>query len=361
MVWVRMIHLQLVLRRLGILLLVLLLLLASWGCGKKLAPIPPDSLVPGEVRQFTVRQDGQALRLSWLLPRVNIDNLPLTDIQGFRILRHQDRLAAAAGCPLDLNLLAIIDLSFPQAGEVNGEAVSYRDEQLEPGQRYSYQVVAFARGGQPGIPSPILSHAWDVVPQAPQSLEAQAGDRQVQLAWPTVDRLADGRSCPGQVSYNIYRQAPDSAWTMVNQTPVLDTKFLDISVANDVTYRYLVRASRKIGPDFLESPDSPIQTAKPVDMTPPAPVLNLVAAATQQGIELRWEPGREPDLAGYKVFRRSLAEPQFQQLTPQVVTKPYFVDVGASKGVTYFYYVLAVDNSRRANQSLPSETVSANR
>ncbi len=348
-------------RHFGTILLALLLLTGSWGCGKKMAPIPPDSLVPAEVRNFSVRQDGKALRLTWLLPRVNIDNQPLTDIQGFRLFRHQAGLAAAAGCPPDLDLLAVIDLSYPQMGEVSGEAVSYRDDKVEPGQRYSYQVVGFARGGQPGTPSAILSHAWDTLPQAPATLQAQAGDRQVQLAWPAVDRLADGRPFPGQPGYNVYRQAPDHGWVLVNPDPLTDTKFLDIGVANDITYRYLVRALRKIGPDVLESLDSPIQTAKPVDMTPPAPVVNLVAVPTAKGIELRWEPGREPDLAGYLVFRRSLAEPQFQQVTPQLLAKPYFVDAAASQGVTYFYYVVAVDNSRRANQSLPSETVSTSR
>ena len=59
----------------------------SCGCGKKAPPIPPDSLVPGEVRNFSVQQDGQALSLQWLIPKVNVDNQPLTDIQGFQILR----------------------------------------------------------------------------------------------------------------------------------------------------------------------------------------------------------------------------------------------------------------------------------
>jgi len=361
MVWTRIILSWSGARRFGSLLLVFLLLTGVWGCGKKMPPMPPDSLVPGEVRNFTVRQDGPALRLTWLLPRVNIDNQPLTDIQGFRILRRGEPQVAAAPCPPDLDLFAVIDLSFPQSGEVAGEAVSFRDEQLEPGRRYYYQVVGFARGGHLGRPSAVLSHAWETLPQAPASLSAQAGDRQVQLAWPPVRRLADGRPLPVAVTYNIYRQESPGSWTLLNQSPVTEANFLDISAANDVTYRYLVRAVRQVGGDVLESLESPVQTAKPVDMTPPAPVVDLVAVPTDQGIELRWEPGREPDLAGYLVFRRSLAEPQFQPMTPRLLTQPYFVDAAASRGVTYFYYVVAVDNSRRANRSLPSEPVAASR
>jgi hypothetical protein len=331
------------------------------GCGKKMAPIPPDSLVPGEVRNFSVRQDGQALSLQWLFPRVNIDNQPLTDIQGFRILRNQDSLSATAGCPPELKPLANIDLAFPQVGEVQGEQVRYRDENLQPGYRYFYQIVGFDRGDHLGQASPVISHVWDILPQPPAKLEAQAGDRQVMLTWPPVTLLDNKQPMPGSVTYNVYREAKGSVFTLVNTTPVIAAKFQDIAVANDITYRYLVRTVRQVGSGSLESQDSPLQIAKPGDLTPPAPVLNLVAVATEKGIELRWEAGREPDLAGYRVYRRSLAEPQFRVLTSQLIAIPYFVDQETGTGVTYYYYVLAVDNSRRANQSLPSETVEVTR
>ena len=348
-------------KSLSIILIVLVAALTIGGCGKKMAPIPPGSLVPGEVRNLTVRQDGQALSLAWLIPKVNIDNQPLTDIQGFWVWRNHDNLGSTASCPPELYPLAKIDLMYPVAGEVQGEAVRYRDDNLEPGRRYFYQVVGFDRSDHPGQPSATVSHVWDILPQAPVSLTAQAGDRQVALSWPAVSRLANGQPLPGPVAYNVYRQGPESGFTRINTGPVTQASFQDITVANEVTYRYLVRTVRQAGSGSLESLDSPVQTAKPEDLTPPAPVLNLFAVATDQGTELRWDAGREPDLAGYLVFRRSLAEPQFQLLTPQLVAKPYFVDQTATKGVTYSYYVVAVDASRRGNQSLPSEAVGMTR
>jgi fibronectin type 3 domain-containing protein len=181
------------------------------------------------------------------------------------------------------------------------------------------------------------------------------------LSWPAVSLLANGRPISGRLTYNVYRESPGTGFQLVNTSPVLEAKFQDITVANDVSYRYLVRTVREVGSTSLESLDSPAQIAKPVDQTPPAPVLNLVAVSTAKGIELRWEAGREPDLAGYRVFRRSLAEPQFRLLNSQLVKAPYFIDSETAQGVTYYYYVAAVDNSRRANQSLPSETVEVTR
>jgi uncharacterized protein len=342
-------------------LILLLVAALACGCGKKMAPIPPDSLVPGEVRNFSVKQDGQALVLRWQVPRVNVDNQPLTDIQGFAILRSKETIFRAAGCPPELTPLAKIDLAFPQAGEVKGEQVSYRDENLEPGNRYFYRVVGFDRGDHPGLGSPILSHIWDILPQPPAKLEAQAGDRQVTLAWPPVTLLANGKTLPGVATYNVYREAKGGGFSLINTSPVTATNFQDITAVNEVMYRYLVRTVRQVGSGSLESLDSPLQTAKPLDLTPPAPVLNLVAVSTDKGIELRWDAGREPDLAGYRVYRRSLAEPQFRLLTPQLDNKPYYVDQETAKGVTYYYYVVAVDNAPRANPSLPSETVEITR
>ncbi len=348
-------------------LISLSILLVGWaaillpGCGKKMNPIPPDSLVPGEVRNFTVRQDGQALSLQWLFPKVNIEGQPLTDIQGFRILRNQDSLTSTAGCPPELKHLADIDLAYPLAGEVQGEQGRYRDETLEPGYRYFYQIAGFDRGGHLGLLSPVVSQVWDTLPQPPQKLETQAGDRQVVLTWEPATFLVNGRPLAGPVTYNVYRQSQGSGFTMVNKAPVTEASFQDITVLNDTDYRYLVRTVRTVGGDFLESLDAPMQKARPEDHTPPAPVLNLVAVSTEKGIELRWDSGREPDLAGYRIYRRSLTEPQFRLLNPQMLTKPYLVDQETGKGVTYYYYVVAVDNSRRGNQSLPSEAVEITR
>jgi fibronectin type 3 domain-containing protein len=72
-------------------------------------------------------------------------------------------------------------------------------------------------------------------------------------------------------------------------------------------------------------------------------------------VELRWDPSPVPDLAGYRVYRRAAGEAKFTLLTPELLKKPYLVDEGVQRGRTYHYYVTAVDNTPRANESLPSE------
>jgi fibronectin type 3 domain-containing protein len=83
--------------------------------------------------------------------------------------------------------------------------------------------------------------------------------------------------------------------------------------------------------------------------------LNFLAVPTSQGVELRWEESPTPDVAGYRVYRRLTGEEKYTRLTPELVKKPYFVDSQVNRGQTYHYYVTAVDDSPRANESLPSE------
>ena len=59
------------------------------------------------------------------------------------------------------------------------------------------------------------------------------------------------------------------------------------------------------------------------------------------------------------VYRRQAGDARSTRLTPELVNKPYFVDTQAVRGQTYYYAVTAVDNSRRANESLPSEEAAA--
>jgi fibronectin type 3 domain-containing protein len=128
-------------------------------------------------------------------------------------------------------------------------------------------------------------------------------------------------------------------------------------VLNEVEYTYKVQAVRRLGGELLASLDSPLRVAKPVKLTPPPPLLDLVAVATDQGVELHWGPSPVPesDLAGYRVYRRESGAAQSVLLTPKLLTKPYFVDFQVNLGQTYYYYVTAVDSSPRANESLPSE------
>jgi len=335
------------------------LLLFTGACGKKMTPYAPDQVLPGPVQEFRLTQEGGALVLSWLLPRENLLGQPLTQVQGCRVYRAAVKgVRPEALSASDFVLYADIDLAYPQRGEVRGEAVLFQDRDLTPEHRYYYRVAAYDQDGHPGGWSRTLSRAWGWLPRSPAQLDAAPGDKMVSLSWRPVLALQDGSPARDLGGYLIYRQSGQGPWIRVTPAPVAANSFQDVAVLNDIEYTYKVVAVRPLGGDLLASLDSPTRTAKPEKRTPPPPVLNLLAVPTRQGMELRWEPSPVPDAAGYRVYRRATGEERYTRLTPDLVKKPYFVDSRATRGGTYHYYVTAVDDSPRANESLPSEVVS---
>ncbi len=339
-------------------LLVLLgLLVLVAACGKKLPPLAPDKVLPAPVREFKLSQEGDALVLSWLLPRVNLLGQPLTQVQGCRVYRGEVRgVSSEAPCPsTNFVLYADIDLAYPQKGEVRGEALVFQDRELAPDHRYFYRVAAYDQSGDLGGWSPTLNHVWGWLPRAPRDLKAMPGDKVVGLNWSPVTQLSNGSPARDLAGYLILRRSGDSAWIKLRPEPVTQAAYQDVAVLNEVEYTYKVQAVRRLGGELLASVDSPLQVAKPEKLTPPPPLLGLFAVATSRGVELRWEPSPAADLAGYRVYRRGPGAVAPELLTLELLTKPYFVDSRVRQGQTYSYYVTAVDSSRRANESLPSE------
>jgi hypothetical protein len=96
------------------------------------------------------------------------------------------------------------------------------------------------------------------------------------------------------------------------------------------------------------------------DRTAPARPAAPVAAREATGgtaIVLDWPDSREPDLAGYHVFRATMPGGPYTRLTPSPVVRSTYRDALAPAGANLFYVVRAVDTS--GNTSGQSPEVSA--
>jgi len=74
----------------------------------------------------------------------------------------------------------------------------------------------------------------------------------------------------------------------------------------------------------------------------------------QYEVNLSWTPPSGSDeIAGYNIYRAASNSASFQQLNSSLDTSTVFVDSNVQSGISYSYFVVAVDMS--GNWSLPSD------
>jgi fibronectin type 3 domain-containing protein len=300
--------------------------------------------------------------LAWTNPSRRADNTALRDLTSARVYRSEDDgLGQPRAAVLRRGRIAGWDevTAIPLADREVGrdQRLSVEDHQgLLPGRRYSYVVLTEDAQGRVSPPSPRVSVVLIAVPEAPGGLTAQAGEREVRLAWKPPERLADGSPLTGRITYEVLR-GEDAAipGQAVTPKPTEATAFVDRSVENDRTYRYVVRALRQDAATLARGAPSPSAEATPRDMTPPAPPDDLVAVPAIDSVQLSWRPSPDADVASYVVYRARAGE-AFTQVGSTPPTRTVLVDAGVPPG-TYRYAVTALDAGARPNESARSNVV----
>ncbi len=337
-------------RRISLLSVLIPLLILWAGCGKKGPPVSYDRIVPKMVNDLgaSVREGRVILR--WSLPRENTDGAKLVDLKGFMILRGSFEGEECKGCPERLIPIAEVDLASREQYVIEADRVFWADNGLWAGRTYRYRVLGFNRRGHFSQESNKVEVLWDLPPPSPNQLRAVAGDGMVELRWVRVEEA---------LGYNLYRGEAEEDFPLdpLNAEPIETTHYRDTRVVNDRDYRYAVRSVTKAGETLIEGRGSRPIIVAPVDLIPPSPPTGLVAFPLPQGMELTWIANPEPDVVGYRVYRRRVFEGAFQRLTDEMLRGTTYVDRKVRSGEEYDYGVTAIDGSRHQNESAFSEMI----
>ncbi len=364
-------------------LLVLALALVAAGCGKKVAPIPPEQRIPRPVTGLTATAVEGAIEVTWVNPTRRADNTRLVDLVAARVYRTDDEglgepkpALLSRGRILGYPELARLDLllrpgppggrpivaapppTAPVTWTIEGNAVRLTDRRdLVYGRRYTYVVVTEDYDGRVSPPSARVSIVYLAPPRPPTGLTAVAGEHEVRLTWTAPTELVDGAPLPAPPLYEVLRSAsPDAPLVSITPAPVAGTTFVDHGVENDRAYTYALRPIRVQGTTVARGEPSERVTATPVDLTPPSAPTNLVATPAGSGVvRLSWAASPEADVALYVVYRGP-ATGALERIGTVRAPTTTFVDRDLPRG-TYRYAVSAQDASARANESARSGEV----
>jgi hypothetical protein len=348
---------------------ILLGCIALSGCGVPGAPQPPSTGIPRFVGDLKAMRKGDTVTLTWTTPTETTDG-ELVRKAGKMLVQR----ALASGNDSELKFQTISELPLqPTLKEERGPQVTATDS-LSSLLRASgnadfaiYSVLAQNRNGRSfGLPNRASVPLVLTLP-APQKVEVEPVPAGIKIAWGQATPPRNERKLSVQYAYRIMRkQEGANDAVMAKQISAGDGPgvFVDDGIEWEKKYQYWIipvtlwqEGSRK---GEVEGEDSPTVAVLAHDSFPPAAPSGIQAVYTpvpdHPFIDITWTPNREPDLAGYNVYRRAENEAAPVKINSELVKTPRYADPGIRPGMKYFYSVSAVD--LRGNESGRSEETS---
>lgn len=322
-----------------------LALLFLLSCGSVGEPLPPLLNIPGRSEDLSAHQTEQGIILEWTWPETTTEGMPLTDLERFGVYF----MATSPGQPppSDFEIQSNWLRDIEGAGLENlgpGDPVQVTlDAEPFLGKAFALGVRAESRRGRSAGFSNLIVIEVLPLPAAPSAPQLTVTADDIELTWPAV---------PGARSYRLYRRA-ESGDKFEPIATTTETSFRDSQFTWDQTYIYRVQS-------LTGSPSYQVagHTSEPTQITardtfPPSAPAGLRVVEGLDSIALSWQPGPEPDLAGYRL-RRIAGNTEPVVLDPSLIPTLSFNDKTVEKGVTYRYQLTAIDQNN--NESSPAES-----
>ena len=347
------------------------------GCAAQGPPHPPRVQVPQRVTDLAVHQVGATLELVFTPPALATDGEGLTkpvEVEIFREITLPSTSSSqattadpksATSSPTPAKpwvTLGPSDLSrLGQARKVvYADLVSKQQFSASVGSIFGYRVRPITRGFRGrAILSEISNRAAATlldVSGPVQDLKVVTTEKALCLGWEAPARMLTGALLAHLAGYRVYRSEKPKLESFNAVGESKEAAFADPHFEFGRTYRYRVRAVFRKGAQEAEGEDFQSYEVTPRDVFPPTPPQGLTALYTVGAVELVWNANVEPDLAGYKVYRRE-KERSFQPINKELLRTPIYADSSVEPQRHYLYEVTAVDLN--GNESKPSTEVHA--
>jgi len=320
------------------------------GCGKKTSLIPPRELVPVRITDLQYRLDEKGVTLTWSYPDELKSGDALQSIESFTVYRSAvPENQYCQGCPVQ----------FGEAVEVGGgllpeteesRTASYRDRNLEEGNRYFYKVRSRAGWWFESDDSNIVSFVWGPAPRAPRNLMLKAADNKLVLSWEPVKADTAGKLLEQVALYQVYRKSSGADFVALGD-PGPESEFVDTGVLNGQQYTYKVRALVPAGDSLQAGVESNEISGMIRDLQPPPLPQHLLAVKISEGVKLVWQGVDAEDLEGYRIYRRPEGSGQPEFLAEVGADQNLYIDKTAAPGQKWLYSIASVDTAVPPNES----------
>ena len=200
-------------------------------------------------------------------------------------------------------------------------------------------VITFATEKAPDVTAPVIVDAPVIT---------KKDDITAIIEWKT-DEPAD--------SYVDFGETTSYGKVMQTSDRVTEHRIVLTNLTAGTVYQYRVQAEDASGNVYVQASPLPFTTDAGPDLTAPAVPAGLIGDAGNAAVCLKWDANTEADFAGYSL-ERSTDGVNFAPISTNL-DKTGYVDAGLTNGTTYHYQLIAVDDSRNHNKSVPTAAVIA--
>jgi hypothetical protein len=213
----------------------------------------------------------------------------------------------------------------------------------------TYAIRGISRSGRPGQPSARVTIPLVQPPPPPTGVKASFTEKAVVVQWMAPVPEPAGAA----LTFNVYRA---NAASPINPSALAAPTFEAPGLEIGVQQCFTVRTVTVLQNVPIEGDASTPACVTPQDIFPPAPPQGLSLLLLDGVIELVWDAGTEPDIAGYMVLRGDGPGDTLRPLTPSPIRESTYRDATVTPGSRYFYAIAAVDRAGNASpRSAPVE------
>jgi hypothetical protein len=348
----------------------------STGCASPGPPHPPSLNLPEVVTNLTAQRIGDSVQLNWTTPSNTTDGIAIPGTLTAQLCRQLNPTAHAPS-----NACAPLPKFAVRSGP--SQTIDHLPSNLttDPITLLAYRIEILNAAGHSAGPSQPAFTVAGAAPPHIERLRAIPARTGTTIEWqpsPQAFPIELRRAIITPSAPPAIKTPPAPSSKPATKLPLQfngktapEVRLLaanehadaggihDTTALKDVTYTYTAQRVRTVTLDGhtleLRSLLSPPITLQVADIFPPQTPTGLATISSAHSIDLSWQPGTDPDLIGYHVYRRQLPSGQFVRLTTTPIVGPAFSDQTAQPGNTYAYRVTAVDAT--GNQSPPSTEV----
>lgn len=374
------------------------------ACGRKEPPKPPPSKIPAPIADLEIQQRGQEIILAMSYPSVTLSGLPIAELQAIEIWQ-MSRFISSFAEPTDSGLEAagsetqapvdeepaveepaveaeaeepeaslfslpttlagdeeegpsesLIDIKGRdfaavarltwalQGADIDSAVVGDRliikiplEEVITGGDEEEILVFAARSLADKKRASP-FSNLVKLFPRtppvAPAGLSVEPTPNGVQVDWEINDEA---------LGYRVYRRnakVRDYAEPLYKAREGLSS-YIDRTAIFGDRYIYTVTSVGNLEP-VVESAIAAEHEVNYKDRFPPAMPTEIVALPETGRVRLLWQASSSTDTQGYWIYRQDPGG-SFQAVNAELVVGSEYLDRDLASGLTYRYYILAVD------------------